>query len=74
MSNVTIINKLSDNLAIELLTFIAKNMETESIFLTPRPITTIKVGLLLDKIAKMRDICCEDNGQEFNAIADSLNI
>jgi len=60
-----------DNKFKELLVYIASNTETESIFLSPYPTTSIEVIGLLDKIAELRGITKEQNGQEFNDILDS---
>jgi hypothetical protein len=57
----------------KLLTYLAENMWTESSFLKPVPQTNVELVGLLDKIAELRGISQEDNGKEFNSIADSLN-
>lgn len=57
---------------IELLTYIAQNMRTESIFLTPNPSTTVEIIGLLDKIAELRELSKEENGKEFNSICDKI--
>ena len=63
-----------ENIWKELLTYLAKNMETESKFLTTRPITSVEITGLLDKIAELRGITPKTNGEEFNNICDELNI
>ena len=57
---------------IELLRYIAENLEMESRFLTTTPTANIEVVGLLDKIAELRGISKEENGIEFNSIMDSL--
>lgn len=57
---------------IELLRYIAENLEMESRFLTTTPNANIEVVGLLDKIAELRGISKEENGIEFNSIMDSL--
>ena len=57
---------------IELLKYIAENLEMESRFLTTTPSANVEVIGLLDKIAELRGISKEDNGKEFNSIMDSL--
>ena len=57
---------------IELLKYIAENLEMESRFLTTTPNANVEVIGLLDKIAELRDISKEQNGIEFNSIMDSL--
>ena len=57
---------------IELLKYIAENLEMESRFLTTTPNANLEVIGLLDKIAELRDISKEQNGIEFNSIMDSL--
>ena len=57
---------------IELLRYIAENLEIESRFLTTNPNANIEVVGLLDKIAELRGISKEENGIEFNSIMDSL--
>ena len=59
-----------DNKFIELLKYIANNLETESMFLTTTPQTSVEVVGLLDKIAELRGISKEENGMEFNTILD----
>ena len=54
----------------ELLIYIADNIETESSFLSPHPTTSVEIIGLLDKIAELRGITKEENGQEFNSILD----
>ena len=56
----------------DLLTFIGKNLEMESIFVNPFPSATIGVKILLDKIAALRRIETSDNGREFNIIMEQL--
>lgn len=56
----------------KLLEYIAENLESESAFLSPNPVTTIEVIGLLDKIAEIRNISKEENGKEFNEIIDNL--
>lgn len=63
---------MNDETALELLKYIALHMQTESRFLTAIPATTVEVTGLLDKIAELRGIDTDQNGQEFNDIADSL--
>ena len=63
-----------ENIWKELLIYIAQNMETESRFLTPFPSTSVEIKGLLDKIAELRGISIDDNGEEFNNICDELNI
>ena len=58
----------------ELLSYIAKNMETESNFLAPINNTNVEIIGLLDKIAELRGISKEQNGKEFNEICDKLQI
>ena len=65
---------MDDKTAKELLTFIAKRMETESRFLSIEPSTTVEVISLLDKIAELRGIDKNENGKQFNEIADSLEM
>ena len=57
---------------IELLKYIAENLEMESRFLTTTPNVNVEVTGLLDKIAELRGISKEKNGIEFNSIMDSL--
>ena len=57
---------------IELLKYIAENLEMESRFLTTNPNVNVEVIGLLDKIAELRGISKEENGIEFNFIMDSL--
>ena len=57
---------------IELLKYIAENLEMKSRFLTTTPSANVEVIGLLDKIAELRGISKEDNGKEFNSIMDSL--
>ena len=57
---------------IELLKYIAENLEMESRFLTTNPNVNVEVIGLLDKIAELRGISKEENGIEFNSIMDSL--
>ena len=57
---------------IELLKYIAENLEMESRFLTTTPNANVEVTGLLDKIAELRGISKEQNGIEFNSIMDSL--
>ena len=59
---------------IELLKYIAQNMWTESRFMYANPSTHIEVSGLLDKIAELRGIPEEINGQEFDKICDLLGI
>ena len=63
---------MKDQIAKELLKYIAENIKIESIFLTPNPTALIEVIGLLDKIAELRSISKEENGKQFNEIADSL--
>lgn len=63
---------ITDDTARELLKWIAENAETESMFLTPMPSTTVNAIDLLDKIAELRGIDKVTNGKEYNAIGDSL--
>ena len=57
---------------IELLKYIAENLEVESRFLTTTPNANVEVIGLLDKIAELRGISKKENGIEFNSIMDSL--
>ena len=57
---------------IELLKYIAENLEMESRFLTTTPNANVEVIGLLDKIAELRGISKKENGIEFNSIMDSL--
>lgn len=57
---------------IELLKYIAENLEMESRFLTTNLNVNVEVIGLLDKIAELRGISKEENGIEFNFIMDSL--
>lgn len=59
------------NQLIELLQYIASNLETESSFLTPYPTTSVEVIGLLNKIAELRGISEEQNGIEFDIIMDN---
>ena len=61
-----------ENELVELMKYIADNLETESQFLTPFPTTSVEVIGLLDKIAELRGISEEQNGIEFNIIMDNL--
>ncbi len=54
----------------ELLVYISENLNTESLFETPNPSTSVEVIGLLDKIAELREISQEENGIEFNEIMD----
>ena len=63
---------MNDQIAHELLLYIAKNIQTESAFLYPYPTTTIEIIGLLDKIAELRNIEVETNGDEFNEIIEDL--
>ena len=65
---------MDDKIVIELFKYLDENMETESRFLTSTPSTYIEIVGLLDKIAELRGISKEDNGREFNKIADDLKI
>jgi len=56
----------------ELLLYIAKNIQTESAFLSPHSTMTIETIELLDKIAKLRNIDIETNDTEFNEIMKNL--
>ena len=58
--------------SIELMKYIALNMQTESRLLTPKPSTSVEIIGLLDKIAELRNISKEQNGLEFNKILDNL--
>ncbi len=58
----------------ELLKYIAQNLERESGFLTPFPMTSVEVKGLLDEIARLRGISREENGVEFNQIMDELGL
>jgi len=55
-----------------LLTYICKNMETESAFLSIEPATHVEIIGLLDEIAKFRGISKDENGRQFNEILDKL--
>ena len=57
-----------DNKIKILLTYIKNNLETESIFATPCPQTTIEVTGLLDNIAKTMKLSKEEIGEYFNMI------
>ena len=70
----TKLNIMDDKIAKELLTFIAKTMETESRFLSNQPSTTVEVISLLDEIARLRGLDKNENGKQFNEIADSLRV
>ena len=73
INNMSIILKsYSDCLFKELMICIAKNVYTESIFLSPDSNSYIDVIILLDKIAELRGISNEENGLEFNEIIDNL--
>ena len=63
---------MNDETAKSLLEWIAKNNFMESTFLTPHPSSNIDTMDLLDKIAELRGISKEENGEEFNSIADNL--
>jgi hypothetical protein len=63
---------MKGNIAKELLKYMAENLETESIFLSPNPVTSVEVTGLLDKIAELRGVSKEENGKEFNMIMDKL--
>ena len=63
-----------ENIWKELLTYIANNMQTESRFLTSTPSTSVEITGLLDKIAELRGINKEQNGEEFNNICDELGL
>ena len=65
---------MDDKTAKELLAFIARTMKTESRFLTHNPSTTVEVISLLDEIARLRGIDKNENGKQFNEIADSLRV
>ena len=58
----------------ELLKYIAQNMWTESQFRYAHPKTHVEISGLLDKIAELREIEEEANGEEFNQICDQLGI
>lgn len=58
----------------ELLKYIAQNMWTESKFMYANPSTHVEISGLLDKIAELREIEEETNGEEFNRICDQLGI
>lgn len=62
---------MDDKIALELLKYIAENLEVESIFLTPCPTASVGVVGLLDKIAELRNVNREFNGQQFNDILDN---
>lgn len=61
-----------DEKFIELLKYIGENLWTESAFLSPQPQANIEVIGLLDKIAELRGVTKEENGEDFNKIMDSL--
>jgi len=63
---------MKGNIAKELLKYMAENLETESIFLSPNSVTSVEVTGLLDKIAELRGVSKEENGKEFNMIMDEL--
>ena len=63
---------MNDETAKSLLEWIAKNNFMESPFLTPNPSSNVDTIGLLDKIAELRGISKERNGEEFNSIADNL--
>ena len=60
-----------DNNLLELMKYIANNLQTENSFLTPQPTTSVEVVGLLDKIAELRGVSKEKNGNEFNIIMDN---
>lgn len=66
--------ELNDETTKELLKYLAENMETESHFLTPKPNTTVEIVGLLDKIAELRGISEEENGVDFNKVANNLKM
>lgn len=57
----------------ELFEFIAENSEAESSFLTPYPVYSVSTQDLLDKIAELRGISKEENGREYNEVADKVD-
>ena len=63
---------MNDTIAKSLLEWIAKNNFMESQFLTPQPSSNVDTTGLIDKIAELRGISKEENGNEFNNIADNL--
>lgn len=63
-----------DNKLVELLKYIAQNMWTESLYQTANPSTHVEISGLLDKIAELRGISEDANGEEFNQICDQLGI
>ena len=65
---------MNDQIAYELLEWIVDNMQTESIFLTPIPSTTVGVVELLDKIAELRGISKEENGRQFNNVIEANGV
>ena len=65
---------MNDKTALELLKYIADNLQTESIFLTPHPESSIEFIGLMDKIAELRGISKESNGIQFNEIMDRKEI
>ena len=60
-----------DNNLLELMKYIANNLQTENSFLTSQPTTSVEVVGLLDKIAELRGVSKEKNGIEFNIIMDN---
>ena len=58
----------------ELLKYIAENNKMESGFLSPTSKASVDVIGLLNKIAELRGISEEENGMEFNEIADEIEL
>ena len=58
---------------LELLKFIAENMQTQNDW-GHRTYTSVEVTNLLDKIAELREITPSENGEQFNQICDSLDL
>ena len=65
-------NVFSKKAVEELFTFLSKNLEVESVFLTPFPDASINLISLLDKIADLRGISHRENGEEFNEVMNKL--
>ena len=56
----------------ELLKYIAQNNYSEDSYLSPFPTHVVECIGLLNKIAELRGISEEQNGEEFNTIVDSI--
>lgn len=55
----------------KIIRFVTENLETESAFLTPFPVTTIEVSSLFDEIAKVWSIDKKDIGKIVDEIQDA---